>query len=135
MTLNLRTELLFPPRLIVELKDLRGDLWRELVERVFSLPETDPGSLAFCLTMIRLSGCLTCFSGSYRFMRGCYLCTQQAVARYQGTDEELLQLYERSKHDLGRYLDYLAGRIESPEPGLLEWLEVEAEPLETLDLD
>jgi len=135
MTLNLRTELLFPPRLITELKDLRGDLWRELVERVFSLPETDPGSLAFCLTMIRLSGCLTCFSGSYRFMRGCYLCTQQAVARYQGTDEELLQLYERSKHDLGRYLDYLAGRIESPEPGLLEWLEVEAEPLETLDLD
>jgi hypothetical protein len=135
MTLNLRTELLFPPRLIAELKDLRGDPWRELVERISSLPETDPDSLAFCLTMIRLSGCLTCFSGSYRFMRGCYLCTQQAVARYQGTDEELLQLYERSRHDLGRYLDYLAGRGEAPEPGLLEWTEVAAEPLETVDLD
>jgi hypothetical protein len=135
MTVNIRTEMLFPPRLIAELKDLRGDEWRALVERIAALPETDVDTLAFCLMMIRLSGCLTCFSGSYRFMRGCYLCTQQAVARYQGTDEELVQLYERSRRDLGRYLDYLAGRGEAPEPGLLEWTEVVAEPLEAVDLD
>jgi len=122
MTVNIRTEMLFPPRLISELKDLRGDQWRALVERISALKETDVDTLAFCLMMIRLGGCLTCFSGSYRFMRGCYLCAQQAVARYQGTDEDLLQLYEKAQHDMNRYLDYLEGRADSPPADLAEWL-------------
>jgi len=130
MTLSLRTEMLFPPRLIVELRDLRGDEWRTLVERVAALPETDPDTLAFCLMMIRLDGCLTCFSGSYRFMRGCYLCAQQAVSRFQGTDEELLQLYDRAQRDLSRYLAYLSGQSDGPGPDLVEWIEAEPEPLE-----
>jgi hypothetical protein len=130
MALTLRTEMLFPPRMIIELKDLRGDEWRALVERVAALPETDQDTLAFCLMMVRLDGCLTCFSGSYRFMRGCYLCAQQAVARFQGTDEELLQLYARSQHDLGRYLAYVAGQSETPGPELAEWMVAEPEPLE-----
>jgi hypothetical protein len=130
MTLNLRTEMLFPPRLIADLKDLRSDEWRGLVERVAALPETDPCALAFCLMMIRLDGCLTCFSGSYRFMRGCYLCAQQAVARFQGTDEELQQLYVRAQRDLNRYLAYLAGHVDSPGVDLAEWIEAEPEPLE-----
>ena len=122
MTVNIRTEMLFPPRLISELKDLRGDEWRALAERIAALKETDADALAFCLMMIRLGGCLTCFSGSYRFMRGCYLCAQQSVARYQGTDEELLDLYERARRDMGRYLDYLEGRADAPPPELAEWL-------------
>jgi hypothetical protein len=67
-------------------------------------------------------------------MRGCYLCTQQAVARFQGTDVELLQLYERGQRDLTRYLDYLAGRAEAPGPDLLEWTEAEPEPLDMIGL-
>lgn len=130
MTLNLRTEMLFPPRMIIELKDLRGDEWRALVERVAALPEMDPGTLAFCLMMIRLDGCLTCFSGSYRFMRGCYLCAQQAVARFQGTDEELLQLYDRAQRDLDYYRAYQAGQAETPGPDLAEWIVAEPESLE-----
>ncbi len=126
--------MLFPPRLIAELKDLRGDEWRTLVERVAALPETDPETLAFCLMMIRLDGCLTCFSGSYRFMRGCYLCAQQAVARFQGSDEELFALYERAQQDLGQYLAYLAGQADSPGPDLAEWLEGEPEVLEVVGL-
>ena len=39
MTLNPRTELLFPPHLIPDLKDLRGEVWRELVEHVAALPD------------------------------------------------------------------------------------------------
>ena len=134
MTVNIRTEMLFPPRLISELRDLRGDQWRALVERIATLKETDAETLAFCLMMIRLGGCLTCFSGSYRFMRGCYLCAQQAVARYQGTDEELLQLYERAQHDMSRYLDYLEGRADSPPADLAEWLIPSEEP-ESFDSD
>jgi hypothetical protein len=102
MTLNPRTELLFPPHLIPGLKDLRGDKWRELIEHIASLPETDPDTLAFCLMMIRLNACLGCVSGSYRFMRGCELCSQQTIARYQGTDEELIELFYKAKQDLER---------------------------------
>jgi hypothetical protein len=105
MTLNTRTELLFPPRLIPDLKDLRGEVWRELVEYVASLPETHPDTLAFCLMMIRLNACLNCVSGSYRFMRGCELCAQQTISRYQGTDEELIQQYEQAKEDLAHHGD------------------------------
>ena len=105
MTINPRTELLFPPRLIPDLKDLRGEEWRELVEYVAPLPETHPDTLAFCLMMIRLNACLSCVSGSYRFMRGCELCAQQTIARYQGTDEELIELFQQAKEDLERYAE------------------------------
>jgi hypothetical protein len=102
MALNSRTELLFPPRLIPGLARLRGEGWRKLVERIASLSETHPDTLAFCLMMIRLNACLGCVSGSYRFMRGCELCSHQTIARFQGTDEELIELYERAKQDLER---------------------------------
>ena len=94
MTINLRTELLFPPHLIPGLRDLRGEKWRELVDSVATLPEAHPDTLAFCLMMIRLNACLGCVSGSYRFMRGCELCSQQTIARYQGTDEELIEQFQ-----------------------------------------
>ncbi len=117
MTVNPRTELLFPPHLIPDLKDLRGEEWRELVEQIASLPETQPEVLAFCLMMIRLNACLGCVSGSYRFMRGCELCAQQTIARFQGTDEELIALYYQAKEDLERHA---AGQIDliadAPEP-------------------
>ncbi len=105
MTFHLRTELLFPPRLIPQLRDLRGEVWRELVDAVIPLPETHPDKLAFCLMMIRLNACLNCVSGSYRFMRGCELCSQQTISRFQGTDEQLVELYQRARDDLRRYAE------------------------------
>lgn len=103
MTLSLRTELLFPPRLIPTLRDLRGDVWRDFVDSITPLPDTHPDKLAFCLMVIRLNVCLSCVSGSYRFMRGCELCAQQTISRFQGTDEELLALHQKAKEDLVRY--------------------------------
>ncbi len=103
MALLMRTELLFPPRLIRDLKNLRGETWRQFVERLLTLPETHPDVLAFCLLIIRLGGCLGCVSGSYRFMRGCEVCSQQTVARFQGTDEELIELYERARQALASF--------------------------------
>jgi hypothetical protein len=123
MTINPRTELLFPPHLIPDLRDLRGKEWQELVDHVSSLPETHQDTLAFCLMMIRLNACLGCVSGSYRFMRGCELCSQQTIARYQGTDEELIEQFHQAKHDLTHYGE---GQIElvpdttEPEPELDE---------------
>ena len=119
MTVNPRTELLFPPHLIPGLKDLRGREWRELVEQVASLPETDLDVLAFCLMMIRLNACMGCISGSYRFMRGCELCAQQTIARFQGTDGQLIDLFHKAKEDLELHAK---GEIEliadAPEPEL-----------------
>lgn len=102
MTVNPRTELLFPPHLIPGLKNLRGEEWRKLVESLAGLPETHPDILAFSLMMIRLNACLGCVSGSYRFMRGCELCSQQTIARFQGTDEELIALFGQAQEDLKR---------------------------------
>jgi hypothetical protein len=123
MTVNPRTELLFPPRLIPDLRNLRGEEWKELVERIASLPETDSETLAFCLMMIRLNACLGCVSGSYRFMRGCELCAQQTISRYQGTDEELIELFYKAKEDLERYTENnieLVADIIDPESELLD---------------
>jgi hypothetical protein len=89
--------------LIPGLANLRGEEWRQLVDQVAALPETHPDVLAFCLMMIRLNACLGCVSGSYRFMRGCELCSQQTVARFQGTDEELIALYHQAKEDMERH--------------------------------
>jgi hypothetical protein len=121
MTVNPRTELLFPPHLIRDLRDLRGDAWRELVDSVAGLPETDPDTLAFCLMMIRLNACLGCVSGSYRFMRGCELCTQQTISRFQGTDEELIELFHQARYDLARYTESPIDLVpETPESEIVE---------------
>ncbi len=120
MTFNPRTELLFPPHLIPGLKNLRGEAWRELVAHVASLPDTHPDTLAFCLMMIRLNACMSCVSGSYRFMRGCELCAQQTIARYQGPDEELIELFERARADLAQHVqegvDLVGDSAEPEEP-------------------
>jgi hypothetical protein len=103
MTINQRTDLLFPPRLIPALRDLRGDVWRDFCDTIIPLPDTHPDKLAFCLMIIRLNSCLSCLSGSYRFMRGCELCALQTVSRFQGTDEELIAGHALAKADLARY--------------------------------
>jgi hypothetical protein len=84
-----KAELLFPPRLMASLRDLRGPEWADLVNRVVKLPETDPDSLAFTLMMIRLDGCVKCHEGSFKYMRGCQLCATQTVMQFKGADAYL----------------------------------------------
>ena len=88
-----KAEILFPPRLIPSLKDLREQSWATLVDRVAQLPETDPDVLAFCLMMIELDGCMNCYAGSYKFMRGCAACARQTITQFKGEDEELVALF------------------------------------------
>ena len=114
MSFSPRTELLFPPRLIADLGDLRDEEWRELVEHIASLPEVHLDSLAFCLMIIRLNACLSCISGSYRFMRGCELCAQQTIARFQGTDEELIAAFQQARDDLVHYAEQPIDLVPDP---------------------
>ena len=99
-----KAELVFPPRLIPALRNLRGPEWADLVTRVAKLPETDPDSLAFSLLMIRLDGCVKCHEGSFKYMRGCQLCAAQTVMQFKGTDADLLGLYHKARRDIEAYL-------------------------------
>jgi hypothetical protein len=98
-------EILFPARVISLLRNLRGQEWKQLIDHAL---EQEAGSLeeqAFCLMMIRLDGCLTCHADSYRAMRGCTLCAQQTIARFKGSDHELVKAYEQAKTDLTEWRD------------------------------
>ncbi|MCX7852836.1 MAG: hypothetical protein N2383_08635 [Caldilineales bacterium] len=99
-----KAEILFPVTLIPRLRNLKGPGWAALVERISPLPEMHPDKLAFCLLMIRLDGCLKCYSGSYKFMRGCEACAVQSVMQFKGSDEDLLQMYAQAQRDLAAYL-------------------------------
>jgi hypothetical protein len=103
------TEILFPMRVAPELRSLRGDVWRGLVDRACQAGEGSVDQLAFSLLMIRLNGCLTCHTDCYRAMRGCTLCATLAVRRFRGSDEELAELYEAAQHEMLDYLQH--GRV------------------------
>lgn len=93
-------EILFPARVIPLLRNLRGYDWQQLVDHIISQGPDSIEVQAFTLMMIRLDGCLTCHADSYRAMRGCTLCAQQAVTRYKGTDQDLITAYERALCDM-----------------------------------
>jgi hypothetical protein len=94
------TDLLFPIRAAISLQELRGEVWRRLVDRACQAPDASLDELAFCLLMIRLAGCLTCHADSYRALRGCSACARQAVRRFRGTDGDLLALFDRARMEI-----------------------------------
>jgi hypothetical protein len=98
------TEILFPMRVAPYLTDLRGEQWQKLVERVTRQPDASLDQLAFSLVLVRLGGCLTCHTDSYRAMRGCTICAKQAVRRFKGEDQGLLALFEKARQDILKYL-------------------------------
>ncbi len=97
-------ELLFPPGVIPQLRHARGEGWRELVDRIGQLPDDDPESLAFSLMMIRLDGCLSCETDSFRAMRGCAACARQVLHRFKGTDADLMKRYRKCLDDVRGHL-------------------------------
>ncbi len=107
-----RNELMFPHYAIARLRDARGPAWRDLIDRVTSLPETHDDVLAFMLMMVRLNGCLPCETDSYRAMRGCAMCSLQTLRRYKDSDFELLAIYQQAQVDIREY------RARASAPGL-----------------
>lgn len=89
-------DILFPHSAIPSLKGLRGKEWNALVEHILTLPENHEETLAFMLTMIRLNGCMSCETDSYRAMRGCAACTIQTLRRFKDDDSQLFALYEQA---------------------------------------
>ena len=100
-----RNEILFPACVIPDLRDLCGAEWRQLVDRVLTLPDAHPENLACPLMMIRIDAVWNCETDSYRAMRGCSMCATQTLRRLKTTDAELLKLYEQALADIEAYLE------------------------------
>jgi len=101
-------ELLFPTQVIPQLRQSRGEEWQDLVDQVTQLPEDHPQSLGFALMMVRLNGCLSCETDSYRAMRGCLSCARQVLHRHKGNDSSLVLRYQRAVEEVSGYLDEMA---------------------------
>jgi hypothetical protein len=97
-------DILFPARVIPQLRNLRGQEWQVLIDGILQCPEGSIEEQALCLLMIRLDGCLTCHADSYRAMRGCTLCAQQTIARFKSSDADLIVAYEQARTDLHRWM-------------------------------
>ncbi len=99
------SEILFPPRCIEQLSDLRGPKWQELARRVAQLPHNHEEVLAFGLMMIRLGSCLTCDLDSYRASLGCCTCARRTVSGYKEDDASLLELFEKSLVEVQAFIE------------------------------
>jgi hypothetical protein len=101
---NSDTELLFPSRVIPNLRTLRGEDWSNLVDRVGNLSAEDGDHLAFILMMVRLGGCVSCNADSFRAMRGCTQCARQTIRRFRGADQDLFDQYEEARTEITEYI-------------------------------
>jgi hypothetical protein len=97
-------DLLFPSRAIEPLRKLRGERWESLIGSLAELEAMSIERIAFVLFMVRLSGCTTCQSDSFRAMRGCVLCSSTTIKRYKGDDQNLIDLYNEAKKEVTRYM-------------------------------
>jgi hypothetical protein len=98
------SEILFPPRCIQQLRDLRGPKWQSLIRDIGVLPTNHEKVLAFGLMMIRLGSCLTCDLDSYRASLGCCTCARRTISGFKGDDVSLVELFERSLVEVQGYI-------------------------------
>ncbi|MEX2144663.1 MAG: hypothetical protein WD740_08705 [Anaerolineales bacterium] len=97
---NEDTEIIFPLRVVPALRDLHGANWRKVSDRVAKAAPDSPEAISFVLAMARIDGCQSCNADSFRAMKGCTLCAQDAVRRYRGGEKALLKMVAKARSDL-----------------------------------
>jgi len=100
---NTETELLFPPRVIPELKGLRQPAWDKFIERIVATDETSTETLGLVLMMARLNNCVSCNADSFRAMHGCAQCSRQTITRFRGKDKELIELHNGAMDEVNNF--------------------------------
>jgi hypothetical protein len=103
---NPDTDLLFPPRALPALRDIRGSAWQELVNNVIM---AGPGSLdqiTFILMMARMNNCTTCNFAAYRAINGCTVCAKQSIKRFREDDNALICLFQGTKTEVEYFLNH-----------------------------
>jgi hypothetical protein len=98
-------DLLFPSRAIEPLRDIRGEIWQNFIDSLVGLDPINPDVIAFVLMMVKIGGCVSCQSDSFRAMRGCILCSSTTIKRYKGNDQALIDLYSEAKNDVSKYMN------------------------------
>jgi len=98
------SEILFPPRCIDQLGDLRGPQWQGLIHHISQLPHNHEEVLALGLMMIRLGSCLTCDLDSYRASLGCCTCARRTVSGYKEDDTSLIEVYRNSLNEVRTFV-------------------------------
>jgi hypothetical protein len=98
------SEILFPAHCIPILKDLRGEEWRDLIQRMTNRAEDHEDILGFSLMMIRLGGCLTCDLDSYRASLGCATCSKRTVAGFKGSDKALVKKFNEARREVSAFV-------------------------------
>lgn len=101
------TELVFPPRLIPSLRDLRDPEWAQLVDRINTLEPSHLDRVAFELMIIRWSGCINCQADSFRAMQGCIQCAAQAVRRYRGSKTDFQNIFTETIYEVNEFMTNL----------------------------
>ena len=101
---NPETDLLFPPRSLPALRDLRGGMWQGLVASVIEAGPDSLEQMAFVLMMARMNNCATCNADSFRAMTGCTTCAKQSLKRSHETDETLAAIYQAARIEVEQYL-------------------------------
>jgi hypothetical protein len=99
------TELLFPAHVLASLTDTRGESWQLLVKEIASFKPDSLELMAFTLLMVRIGNCVFCNSDSYRAMHGCRQCARQALQRFRGSDDDLINLYNAAISEVEEYLE------------------------------
>ena len=100
---NEDTELIFPLRVAPAIRDLHGAAWRKVVDKAHKAGPESPEAVIFVLAMARIDGCHTCNADSFRAMKGCTLCAQDAVRRYRGGERGLLKQVEKAEKDYTKW--------------------------------
>lgn len=121
------SEILFPPRCIPQLRNLRGEQWAQFIDHLTQLPDDHEDVLGFSFLMIQLGSCLTCNLDSYRASLGCCTCARRTVAGFKGSDEELIQLFEEAREKVRAYLSGAAPALSTAEEEGLEEIESDAD--------
>lgn len=111
------SEILFPPRCIPPLRNLRGPEWAALIDRITRLPDSHEDVLALSLMIINMASCLTCDLDSYRASLGCCTCARRTITGFKGSDKELIRLFEKAREEVRAYL--ASGQLPEPLAELL----------------
>jgi hypothetical protein len=98
------SEILFPPRCIPQLRNLRGPEWAKLIDHIAALPDGHEDVLAFSLLMIELASCLTCDLDSYRASLGCCTCARRTVSGFKGSDREIIKQFEDVRDEVRKFV-------------------------------
>ncbi len=101
---NEDTELLFPIRVAPALRTLHGAGWKKAVDQAAKAKPDSAGAISFVLAMARIDGCHNCHADSFRAMKGCTMCAQDAVRRYRSGEKGLLKQVEKAKGDVEKWL-------------------------------